>query len=203
MNAPPSDSALSRVLIQLLKGVAYQEDDALLWQSLLNLQSRVRDHVAGLGLELIVDEAEGYAYLRHRPAGEGVDELPRLVPRRQLSYPVSLLLVLLRKKLADFDANSGETRLVMSREQIAELLRVFLPDTANEARFMDRLDTQLNKIAEFGFVRKLRGKEAQFEVRRILKSFVDAQWLSDFEARLSAYRAHTQALDTDDREASG
>ena len=28
-----------------------------------------------------------------------------------------------------------------------------------------------------------------FEVRRILKAFVDAQWLADFDARLAAYQA--------------
>jgi len=34
--------------------------------------------------------------------------LPRLVQRRALSFPVSLLLALLRKKLAEFDAGGGE-----------------------------------------------------------------------------------------------
>ena len=29
-----------------------------------------------------------------------------------------------------------------------------------------------------------------FEVRRILKAFVDAQWLADFDARLAAYKLH-------------
>lgn len=200
MTTPASEAALSRVLIQLLKGIATQEVDPPLWQSLIDLQAQVRDHVAVLGLELIVDEAEGHAYLRQRPPTEGGEELPRLIPRRQLSYPVSLLLVLLRKKLAEFDASSGDTRLVLSREQIAELLRVFLLETGNEARFMDRLDAHLNKVVELGFLRRLRGKESQFEVRRILKAFVDAQWLSDFEARLSEYRAHAGGADGEERE---
>jgi hypothetical protein len=29
-------------------------------------------------------------------------------------------------------------------------------------------------------------------VRRILKAFVDAQWLADFDARLDAYRRHLE-----------
>jgi hypothetical protein len=193
LNVPASEAALSRVLIQLLKGIATREADPPLWQSLVDLQAKVRDHVSVLGLELIVDEAEGHAYLRQRPATEEGEELPRLVARRQLSYPVSLLLVLLRRKLAEFDASSGETRLVISREQVAELLRVFLADTANEARFMDRLDAHLNKVVELGFLRRLRGKESLFEVERILKAFVDAQWLADFEQRLSVYRDHAAA----------
>ncbi len=189
-------SPLSVVLIALLKGVVHAEGDATLWHALLDLQAQVRDYVDTLGLELLVDESEGYAYLRQRPAEEGVEALPRLVPRRQLSYPVSLVLVLLRKKLADHDRSSAEGMPTVTRDELAEALRIFLPDTANQARFMDRLDAHLNRIVDLGFLRKLRGQGGRFEVRRILKSFVDAQWLADFDARLEAYRVH--AADEDD-----
>lgn len=175
-----------------MKGVTYQEDSPSIWQSLLNLQPRVREYVALLGLELILDEAEGYAYLRQRTPAEGEQELPRLVPRRQLSYPISLLLALLRKRLAEFDAGSGDARLIMSREDIVEMMRVFLPETANEARLMDRIDAHINKILEMGFLRKLRGQEDRFEVRRILKAFVDAQWLREFDQRLAEYRGYAE-----------
>jgi hypothetical protein len=181
---------LSIILIALMKGVIYRESEPAQWQSLLDLQARVRDHIAVLGLELVLDEAEGYAYLRQRAAAEGEPELPRLVPRRQLGYPVSLLLVLLRKKLAEFDATSGETRLILGRADIVELIRLFLPDTANEARLMDRVDGHINRIVDMGFLRPLRGRDDQFEVRRILKAFVDAQWLNEFDRRLKDFRAH-------------
>ena len=44
----------------------------------------------------------------------------------------SLLLVLLRKKLAEFDATSSEPRLILSRDDMIEMVRLFLPDTANQ-----------------------------------------------------------------------
>jgi hypothetical protein len=185
----PSPS-LSAVVVALMKGVLYQENDDALWQALLRLQARVRDHVAVLGLELALDESEGYAFLRSRAAANGEPELPRLVARRPLSFPVSLLLALLRKKLAELDAAGGETRLILSRDDVAELLRVFVPAASNEARLIDQVDAHLNKIAELGFIRRLRGQEHLIEVRRILKAFVDAQWLSEFDARLAAYRGH-------------
>jgi hypothetical protein len=181
---------LGQLLVSLFQGVLYRESDAALWQPLIDLQGRVRDYCATLGLELILDDAEGYAYLRHRVPAPGEPELPRLIARRQLSYPVSLILVLLRKKLAEFDATGGETRLVIGRDQIAEQVRLFLPETGNEARLLDRMDTHLNKVVELGFLHRLRGQENQFEVRRILKAFVDAQWLSEFEQRLAHYAAH-------------
>jgi hypothetical protein len=178
----------SRVVVTLMKGITFQENDPALWQTLLDVQTRVREMVGLLGLELMLDEAEGYAYLRQRRVPEGEPELPRLVPRRQLSYPVSLLLALLRKKLAEFDATSGETRLILQRQDIVELIRLFLPDTVNEAKLMDRIDTHINKVVELGFLRRLRGQSDHFEVRRILKAFVDAQWLNEFDQRLAEYR---------------
>ena len=186
-NAPD----LSALVIPLLKGVIYQEGDAALWSSLLNLQARVRDYVNVLGLDLVLDEAEGYAFLRAHPerADEGAPRIPRLVARRPLSYPVSLLLALLRKKLAEFDASGGDTRLILSRDDVVELIRVFQPEVSNEARLIDKVDGHLNKITELGFVRRLRGQNNQYEVRRILKAFVDAQWLAEFDAQLAAYRA--------------
>lgn len=184
---------LGQLLVGLFQGVLYRDTDATLWQPLIDLQSRVRDYCATIGLELILDDAEGYAYLRQRPPVVGEPEFPRLVQRRQLSYPVSLLLVLLRKKLAEFDATGGDTRLVVSREQITEQVRLFLPQTGNEARLLDRMDAHLNKVVELGFLHRLRGQENQFEVKRILKAFVDAQWLSDFEQRLAQYNAHAAA----------
>jgi hypothetical protein len=192
--AAQPQAELGAVLIPLLKGVTYRADDAAHWSALLDLQARVRDHVAVLGLELICDEVEGHAFLRARSVADDdpAARLPRLVARRPLSFPVSLLLALLRRKLAESDAGGGDTRLILSRAQVAELLRVFMPEGSNEARLIDQVDTHLNKVVELGFVRRLRGQDGMFEVQRILKAFVDAQWLGEFDARLAAYRAQLQ-----------
>ena len=194
---------LSVLLINLLKSVLYRDLDERQWAALLNLQSQVRDYVTVLNLELVLDEAEGYAFLKSRREPEEDDpqpRLPRLVARRPLSFSVSLMLALLRKKLAEFDAGGGDTRLVLSRDDIVEMLRVFLPDGSNEARLIDQIETTINKVAELGFVRKLKpagaasAGTATYEVRRILKAFVDAQWLAEFDARLATYRAHLSSV---------
>lgn len=201
----PADAApaeLSPVVIRLLKGVLYREDDETLWRDLLNLQATTRDYVAVLGLELMIDEAEGYAFLRSRPQdeAEGSKPLPRLMARRPLSFPVSLLLALLRRKLAEFDAGGADTRLVLSRDDIVEMIRVFLPESSNETRLIDQVDAHINKVVELGFLRRLRSREspAHFEVRRIIKAFVDAQWLTDFDQRLAAYQARLEGETADD-----
>jgi hypothetical protein len=180
--------------------VIYQEANPAHWNALLNLQGRVRDYVAVLGLDLVLDEAEGYAFVRSRTVNEDEDgeRIPRLVARRPLSFPVSLLLALLRKKLAEFDANGSDTRLVLSREEIAELIRVFLSEGSNETRLIDQIENHLNKIIDLGFVRRLKsqpGQVAMYEVRRILKAFIDAQWLADLDQRLALYQTQCGATD--------
>lgn len=205
-NTPaPAVPELSQLLVHLLKGVLYRDDDEKLWASLLRLQARVREQAVVLLLDLVLDEAEGYAYLKSRPDPDESDaapRLPRLIARRPLSYPVSLMLALLRKRLAEFDAGGGDTRLVLSREEIAELMRVFLPDGSNEARLIDQVDATISKVVDLGFLRKLKPAagstqdRGHYEVRRILKAFVDAQWLAEFDARLEVYRTALSAAST-------
>lgn len=199
MDTPSPPDALSRVIIALLKGVVYLENDPKLWQHLLDLQARIRDYVAVMGLSLMLDESEGCAWLHSRAVEEGVVPLPRLVGRRQLSYPVSLLIALLRRKLTENDALGGDSRLIINRDDIIEMTRTFLPEASNEAKLVDRIDAHINKIVELGLIRRLRGQESVFEVHRIMKAFVDAQWLSEFDARLQAYRDHLQNDFQDDR----
>lgn len=181
---------LSHALIALLKGVVERDADPVLWQALMAREASVRDCATILGLELRIVEAEGFAYLVQRQMLEGEPELPRLMPRRPLSYPVSLLLALLRKRLTEFDALSGESRLVVSREAIHDMIHLFLPESANQVKSADRIDATIKKCVEMGFLRPLKSEANQFEVRRILKEFVDARWLSDFAVRLEEYRLH-------------
>jgi hypothetical protein len=199
---------LGRLLVVLLKGVLYKEDDAKRWSDLLELQNRVRDYVATLGLELTLDEAEGYAFLRSRKdedneanASDQNETIPRLITRRQLSFPVSLLLALLRKKLAEFDATGGDTRLVLTRDNMVELIRLFLPDSSNEAKLVDQIERHINKVVELGFLQRLKsstaGSQPSFEVRRIIKAFVDAQWLAEFDSKLESYRQQLSSSEND------
>ncbi len=182
-----NEHAGGSAIIRLMQGVVYRESDEDTWITLERLGGGVRDHFATIGIDVVVDDAEGYAYLRSRPTEDGDDPLPRLVRRRALTYNVSLLLVLLRKRLVEFETTGGEGRLVLSTDQIVEMLRLFQSESTNDARAVDQAETTIKKAAELGFLRQLRGQSDQWEVRRILKAYVDAQTLSDFAAKLREY----------------
>lgn len=185
-----STDGMSIALIQLLRGIIDRESTPELWQTLRTQPAQVRDYFGRIGLELVLDDIEGYAYLRQKLPTEGEPELPRLVVRRQLSYPVSLLLALLRKRLAEHDATSGETRLVLTAAEITDLVRLFQPETSNDAKLVDRIGRDIVTVVDLGFLKLLRGRNDSYEVRRILRSFVDAQWLAEFNQRLAAYAAY-------------
>jgi hypothetical protein len=111
------------------------------------------------------------------------------VEKRQLSYPVTLLCALLVDKLDEFDAQSGDsTRLILSRNEIKEMVRIFLPDSTNEARIINSIDANINKLAlDYGFLRPIDQTNDLFEVRRILKAKVSADILSKMKEKLREY----------------
>ena len=178
--------SLSKAVIPLLKGVAYREAGETQWQELLALQTQVRGYVSVMGLELVIDEAEGYAFLKSREYHEDEEALPRLISRRPLSYRVSLLLALLRKRLVEFDATGGSTRLILDQEELFRMMSVFLPPGSNEVRRRDKVESDVEKVVKLGFLRKLRGQDDHYEVRRVIKAFVDAQWLSNLEQSMAS-----------------
>lgn len=190
------DGALrfSRLLVALYKGVVYRERDEAMWRDLGEFSGRAIDHFSPLGLRLIKDDVEGYAYVAYPPDGEDGDTegAPRLIARRRLSFGVSLMLALLRRKMAEFDTSGEGARLIMSGTEIVEMMRPFQPDSTNEVKLAEKAAADLNKVKELGFVRPLRNGGDRYEVMRILKAYIDAQWLEGFEEKLAAYKDYAK-----------
>jgi hypothetical protein len=190
---PRDELSLPLVVTHLMKGVVYRDTHETAWQHLVRLVPRVSDYVATLGLVVVVDEAEGYAFLRSKPEDpDDDDSIPRLIPRHALSFHTSLLLALLRKKLAESDAADDGYRLILSRDQILDTMLMFMRTSSNEAKITDQIDRTISKVVDLGFLRRMPKQNNQFEVRRVLKAFVDGQWLSEFDARLADYAAELQ-----------
>ncbi len=194
----PEEQAVATAIIELMRGVVYREQAEGTWATLDRHAGLVRDHFETLGVDVVVDETEGYAYLRSSEEDADAEPLPRLVKRRSLTYNVSLLLVLLRKRLVEFETTGSDGKLVLSREAMVDMLRVFLSDSTNEARVIDRVDTTIKQVAELGFLRQLPRQADHWEVRRILKAYVDAQTLSDYAGKLRDYAASTSGAPADE-----
>ena len=201
-------SALSTVLIKLLQGFLLQEDKQA-WDSLQLQQTVVREYFATLGLHLHLDEHDGYAFLRSIPMGESDDgkitgesaighaqeqeeaaekkkfTLMRRVP---LSFEVSLLCVLLREALDQFDATvHDDHRLIMTKADIYDLLKLYFPEKHDETKLVKRWDSIIQKVIELGFIRELRSDASRIEVLRIIKAMIDAERVGEMKRNMQRY----------------
>lgn len=180
-------------VIRLLQGVVYN-DNRSCWECLTRYQREIKQYFAGIGIDVYILESEGFAFLKQRESSDDLESpLPVLIEKRQLSYPVTLLCVLLVEKLIEHDVKGGDsTRLIIDRDGIKDSMRLFLPDNANEVKIIDNIDRHINKLVGFGFLKQLSTDVDKFEVRRILKAKVSADVLHEIKEKL---REHAKFID--------
>jgi hypothetical protein len=184
-------------LISLLKGIVYSHQKAV-WENLLQYETDLKKYVSAMGLELYIDVSEGYAYLRQRPTMEDEPELPRLTEKRQLNFYNSLLLLVLRKYLLEHDAQGGTLRSIITREEMVNRAKVFLPISPDEAKQHDKITTSINKAIELGFLRKLEDAGQNYEIHRILKGFVNADVVDETLKKLQQFASERKNSETTD-----
>jgi hypothetical protein len=179
-------SSSSFIKAHLLQTPLYREDKAL-WESLLQLRGDVAHYFREIGQELVIDEAEGYAFLRQiEPLDQ--ERVPRLAQRRRLGYEATLLLVCVRAELDRFDRSPGESSaLVLTRDQLREIASDFLRQTADEKRDRRSLDGAIDRLVELGFLHRFGGEEDRLEVRRIVKARLGPDQLDEIKQRLLAH----------------
>jgi hypothetical protein len=186
MNNPaPSFSPTAFVKAKLLREPIYREDGDL-WLTVRGPQrDEIRHYFLQIGQELVVDEGEGYAFIRQLEI-EGEERIPRLIQRRPLSYLATLLLAALREEFLRFDSAAGDsTRLVKTRDELRNLVADILPETTNLVRDAGRVDAAIARLAELGFVRQLGAAERDtFEVMRIVKARLAPADLEAIKKRL-------------------
>ncbi len=186
----PSIPAYAPLLVKLLQGVIYDEDRRV-WQELLAFQHQVRQYFAAMGVELHLNEKEGFAYLSQPDELDGApNPSPRLVRRMPLSYEVTLLLVVLREALEEFDLyNTDSRKLFINNRELKERIEVFFENKTDEVKLLERLDQYINQTVGLGFLREVevRQRDEQvktYEVRRIVKAKVDVEKLAEIKRKL-------------------
>jgi hypothetical protein len=179
-NFPPA----TFVKAKLLREPVYREDGEL-WLTLRAQHDEIRHYFRQIGQELVLDEGEGYAFIRQLEI-EGEDRIPRLVQRRALSYLATLLLVALREEFLRFDSSASDsTRLVKTRDELRNLVADFLSETTNQVRDTARVDAAIARLGELGFVRQIGSAERDtFEVMRIVKARLSPADLEAIKQRL-------------------
>lgn len=173
--------------VRLLQGVVEQEDGRV-WNLLLSNSSPIEQYFARLGLQLIVDESEGLAYLKQftdETAPSGYDVIPKLFRATRLSFGQTVLCVLLRDSLRRFEEEDTPDDLcVVDESDLLDQWKVFFPAQGDEVRQQRDLQSTLRKLEDLGFVRRFGQEPPSWEVRRILKARLTADELEHLQRQL-------------------
>ena len=108
--ALPEFREWSIAAVRLLQGVVYL-DEVPVWGLVCSNKTRLEEYFARIGIALVVDESEGFAFLRQLEDDEldkGYETLPKLFRKSRLSYDATLLCVLLRDELRRFEEEQVE-----------------------------------------------------------------------------------------------
>lgn len=192
----------SKALVTLLREVVAKGESSV-WNTVTERRIDIGDYLAKIGLYLVVDEENGYAYVKQKEESG----LPKLVRRMPLSFSMSLFLVMLRNEINEYDAAHGDSALVVEKTRIVSHMRRYYPKITDEVKFENKIDAMIGKAEAWKFIERAGGRDEAYEVKPILRSFIDAEWLAQFNDALKAYIAELDAagepLDTEEEGGSG
>ncbi len=178
----------AQVAVKLLQGAVY--DDDKVWNDLLQYQIHLKQYFDKIAMDLVVERKDGYAYLTQSPIDEDGNTIG-LVRRMPLQYELTLLCVLLRKLIDDFESSNTEQRnLYISHKRIKEELEIFFKETPNKVKLIRELDTYISQAEKtLGFLKRINKEtaikdEIQYEVRRIVKAKITNDKLEEFKRNL-------------------
>ena len=178
-----ADILFSTTLINLLQGVVRKEDNAEIWNTIRSQQFRIDEYMEKIGLSLVIDDEGGFAFLKQRDD----DVLPHLVKKQPLTFRMSLFLALLRNEINEYDSGSGEGALVIREEGMVRRMKPYFPDVSDEVKFTNSIDRCFSKALEMKILVPVKDNEYEYEVQPVLRRFMDAEWLSEFNRQLDKY----------------
>ena len=191
MSTPVKILPYASLVVKLLKGPAeYVEKSA--WEKLLQYKVELIIFLQQLGLTLVLDEQDGYAFVKHAMS-EDEEAYVSWVQRRSFSYEESIMLVLLREMMAEFEISDSSSReLIKKRREIKEYAELFFKEGASRIRFLRDIDRLIDKVEENGFLQKIENHdlidEQKFRIRKIIKAKVDSEALEQFQQQLLAHQ---------------
>ncbi len=193
-----------RVLVQLLAGPSLDgRRHPKLWPVLVRDEGLIRRRLSELFLDLVMDIDLQVAFTRQADVGDL--ETPVLLRRAQLTFLDSIMLLHLRQRLTQADAQ-GE-RAVISVDEIIEHMSVYERSTnTDRAGFNKRIQASIEKIKTHSILQKIRSSEDRFEISPTLKLLFSAeaiQALTRTYQRMAAGEAVTTAPISDPDDEAG
>jgi hypothetical protein len=192
MSYLPEFHESSIAAVKLLQGAVYI-DDAKAWDIILSNRSRLESYFGRLGLVMVIDEPEGFAYLRQLEEHEfpdGYDRMPKMIRKSRLGYDLTLFCILLRDELRRHEEQGAEAgRCIADLDDLFARLRELMPDAEDEVRSRKKLDHLVVRAQELGFLRRLPSESPVYEIKPILKARITAERLDELKEQLAVFTA--------------
>lgn len=178
----------SKAIILLLKKTV--EKGSPVWEDIVNYQIEIQDYLSVIGLELILKKNEGFAFVKQIVFDD--DSTLNLVSRRQLGFETSIVVIVLRQLLEDYDNNPTETQSldkIITNNELKDEIRLFLPESYNKVKFERELDSYIQKVVDLGFLKEVKrnNDEVRYRIHRIIKEKVTLDDLDTFKKKLEDY----------------
>lgn len=177
----------SKAIVRLLKGVV--ERSSNVWNDIINYQIEIQDYISKIGLELIVKKDDGFAFVKQLEDNEG--KTLGLVQRRQIGFETSIILVVLRQSLEEFDSNPTQLAVekFITDTEIKDELELFLQEGYNQLKFQKDLNSYIKRVVELGYLKEISKKdnETKYQIHRIIKEKITPDILEEFKTKLQDY----------------
>ena len=169
-----------RVLVQLLAGPSLEaRRHGKLWPVLLRDEDVLRQRLAELFLELVIDRDTQVAFMRQADTAEL--EVPLLLRCAQLTFLDSVLVLYLRQRLTQADSH-GERAVVALDEMLEHLTLYERAASTDRAGFARRVAASVEKVKKHNILAKIRGSEDRFEISATLKLLFSAEEIQSLAA---------------------
>lgn len=186
-NLEQSIKPYSKAIVKLLKGVV--ERNSSVWEDIIYYQEQIQEYVAQIGLELIVKKDDGFAFVKQFEDSEG--KTLGLITRHQIGFETSIVLLVLRQSLEDFDSNPTQLtpEKFITDTDIKDELELFLQEGYNNMKFQQQLNKYISNAVELGFLKEINKKdnETKYQIHRIIKEKITLDILQDFKTKLKEY----------------
>jgi hypothetical protein len=179
----------SKAIVRLLKSPIERKNESL-WNDIVNYQIEIQEYIAAIGLELIIKKDEGFAFVKQFENGEG--NTLGLIVRRQIGFEATIILIVLRQSLEEFDSNPTQFQVVekfITNTEIKDEVELFLQEGYNRMKFQKDLDGYINKIVELGYLKEVSKNVngTKYQIHRIIKEKVTLDILKEFKTKLKEY----------------
>ena len=188
-----------RALVQLLQGpLVRAEQHPPIWKAILSDETALRQRLADMFLDLVVDEDAGIAFTRIANSGNPIRvgkehyvDMPHVLRVKTLTIIDTIVLLDLRTRLGL--AVPGE-RVIVDQEELREnASQSRALDDRDEATFNRRFDASLDRMRRDYSLLGDTETEGRYEVSPALKHIFDAQTVAGIKAEFEELLAREES----------